>query len=612
MAIDLAMKESVCPFHEGTAGIREDDEFIFRLAKSAVLQVLPGSSELTLFHGDKEISFETPGQIAFAQGLAKQRRFRAGDALGWTDLAWPEIASMIEDLAGARVLVRADEDDGDAAIEREEHPSPLPPAIADRPRSWREPGLMRELTGRDLDRGYIEAVVPIFRVAHPCLDGEGRQVGEGNVFPKALRLDVPTQWRTCTYGGTRYQPDRPMNVAALKAMRTHWPEMMLVLREMRAAYFRRFPDAAAGWTVGHAERLATLVLALPSYLAMREAGATPAALHPVLSNVFRVTDGLRMALHQMMFVPFAEAMLDATAPVSAAEIFAYAERNYSFHSEHGVCAGPQFMIEEFLAVLIEGAAPKAGWPATVDPDVAQALESIEPAIDYGLLGLKSFAASFSLWPAMARAYAQIAEALAQDAVADGAVVSAFEEHRRRMTAHSYLGDESRRRHRETVYAQLWSSCSSAVRAARPRPAFLAERETPDARAESARRIHALIEDRVGSQAAAAVAAAIAAFLARGQAIVRAAEANQSEINRLLGRPAPRHALTLHDLDLHMQLIGGQARSLPFLPDELNRLFGLAIDADATGIHIARSADQQFDGAPPIEARHAYRVPTSGD
>jgi hypothetical protein len=609
VAIDFAMRESVCPFHGGTAGVRTDDELVFPLSKSAVVQFLPGASELTLFHGDKEISFETPGQIAFATGLAKQSRFRAGEAVGWTDLPWSEIAEMLEGLIGASVLVRAEDFDGAAAIEREDHPSPLPPAVAERAHSWREPDLMRALTGHDLEPGYIEAVVPIFRIVHPCLDRDGRQVGEGNVFPKVLRLDVATQWRTCTYSGTRYQPHRPMNVAALRAMRAHWREMMVVLREMRSAYLRRLPEAARGWTLGHVERLATMVLALPAYLVMREEGAiATGALHPVLSNVFRVTDGLRMAVHQMMFVPIAEAMLDPETPTSPAEIFAYAERNYSFHSEHGVCAGPQFMIEDFLAVLIDGAEPKGGGPKAIDPDVKAALEAIEPAIDYGLLGLKSHAAAFSLWPAMARAFEQMAEALG----AKGPIGEAFETHRQRMKSHSYLGAEASRRHREAVYAEMWSSSSSAVRGVRPRPAFLAEREAIHDRAGTASLIHAIIEDQIAGQAAMAVADAIAAFATRGQAVVRAVEAAQAEINRLLGRPAPQRPLTLRDLDLHNKLITGQPRSLPFLPDELERLFGLAIDADAASIRVARSSAHEFDGESPIEALRASRAQTHGD
>ena len=56
----------------------------------------------------------------------------------------------------------------------------------------------------------------------------------------------------------------PMNVSALKAMRAHWGPMMAMLLRVRAGYLRRCPDALAGWTVGHLERLSTAVLTLPT------------------------------------------------------------------------------------------------------------------------------------------------------------------------------------------------------------------------------------------------------------------------------------------------------------------------------------------------------------
>jgi hypothetical protein len=59
-----------------------------------------------------------------------------------------------------------------------------------------------------LETGYVELVVPIFRVAHMYLDADDRQVGEANVFPPAMRLDRPTLWRTCTYSGSPL-PARP-------------------------------------------------------------------------------------------------------------------------------------------------------------------------------------------------------------------------------------------------------------------------------------------------------------------------------------------------------------------------------------------------------------------
>ena len=224
-------------------------------------------------------------------------------------------------------------------------------------RSWVDAeSLMLELTGTALDINYLEVVVPVFRTGHLFVDRDGRQVGEANVFPMTARIEVQTDWRGCPYAGNRYQTEKPMNVTALRAMRQHWRPMMAMLMQIREAYLSRFPDARAGWTVGHVERLSTAVLALPSYLMLRgDAGVANGNLHPALSNLFRVTDGLRMVMHQMLFLPVMETMRAPDAPVSAAEVLAYADRNYSFHSDHGVCAGPRFMIEDFLGVILDGA-----------------------------------------------------------------------------------------------------------------------------------------------------------------------------------------------------------------------------------------------------------------
>ena len=258
---------------------------------------------------------------------------------------------------------------------------------------------MSELFGRPLDIGWLELVVPIFRVAHMAMDADGRQVGEANAFPPMLRVDVPTRWRTCIYPGSRHLHDKPMNVSALKAMRAHWGPMMAMLLRVRATYLRRCPDALAGWTVGHLERLSTAVLTLPAWQLMRRDGRVAnGALHPVLSSMFRVTDGLRMTMHHMLFIPFGEPTRHPDTPMTAAEVHAYAERAFSFISDHGVCAGPKAMVDEFLAVLVDGATPRDGLPAVLDPALEAATADIEPAIDYAMLGLQAYAAVFSLWP----------------------------------------------------------------------------------------------------------------------------------------------------------------------------------------------------------------------
>ena len=97
------------------------------------------------------------------------------------------------------------------------------------------------------------------------------------------------------------------------------------------------------------------MLAVPTYQLARQQGrVSNGQLHPVLSNMFRVTDGVRLTTHHMLFVPVSEATTTPDTPVTAHDIHAYAERNYSLHSDHGVCAGPGNMIDQFLRVLVEG------------------------------------------------------------------------------------------------------------------------------------------------------------------------------------------------------------------------------------------------------------------
>ena len=140
-----------------------------------------------------------------------------------------------------------------------------------------------------------------------------------------------------------------MNVTALRSMNKYWTPMMVALRRIRQAYLHRFPQASRGWTVGDLERLSTLVLTVPAYLLMREPPRVEnGQLHPLLSSMFRITDGVRMTMHHMLFTPTNENPLPPDAPMTSAELYAYAERNNVFLSDHGVCAGPRTMIEEFL------------------------------------------------------------------------------------------------------------------------------------------------------------------------------------------------------------------------------------------------------------------------
>jgi hypothetical protein len=607
------------------AGVQRRDRLALPLHQRALVQFATGEQgqrELRLFVADKEISFDDPALFAFGESLVKQAHFSAEDATRWGDgYPWPAVRDLLQQLVDDGVLRRVDADeDLRAPRPRDDgaRESLLPPAPATQARSWHDAdSVTHALTGRALDPAWLELVVPVFRVAHMALDADGRQVGEANVFPPALRLDVPTRWRECIYAGTRHRSERPMNVTALKSMRAHWGTMMALALRVRQAFLRRYPEAAAGWTVGHLERLSTCVLALPTWLLMRQPGAVAnGELHPALSSLFRVTDGVRMTMHQMLFVPIGEPALDPDTPMSAAEIHAYAERNYSFHSEHGVCAGPQAMVDEFLSVLVDGRAPRDGVSMPLDPQIADAMQAVDAAIDYGLRGLQAYAVVFSLWPRMARSYEALAGIVDSWAgfgsVPAQQLLARWQGHVDRLREASYLGTEERRAHRDRVYADMLRQCSLGLGVSDTGPT-LAQRLAPqgmagDRAAERAlrRALHHRFgrpRDPVGRQHLQALHATLMDDLRRTRAVLGEAVAVQLGINALLGRQPARRGLDAADLDLHNQLQGAVARQLPFLIDELQAVLGIAITVTANRIDITepRLATPHQAGVAPLSA-----------
>lgn len=580
----------VLPFHK---------RVVTRYAKDAY-----GVTELHLYYGEKEISFDEPDLFGFGEVLARQSRFTAGEAMQWGgEHAWTRVQGLLEQLLEEGVLARASDEVVTGGLRHAAGacPAPLPPGLATIARDWADcEAITRELTGRGLEPGWLELVVPVFRVAHVAMDAEGRQVGESNVFPKALRMDVETRWRTCLYEGSRYQCERPMNVTALKSMRAHWPQMMAALASIRAAWLQRFPEARSGWTVGQLERLATCVLAVPTLAWLRESSGDGSGaakrLHPALSSLFRVTDGLRMTMHQMLFVPIGEPTLAPDAPMTSAEILSYAERNYSFHSEHGVCAGPTAMVAEFLAVLVDGRLPSAGLESPV-PAVRDALDAVDAAIDYGLLGLQAHAAVFSVFPSMTRTYEQLASIVRDPLVPATPAVAALRERldecMRQITGATYLGREQWRVDRERVYGDMFDASGRGVRAGGVVACLLAAASVPAV----AEPVHEVLRRQLAAGVARHLgidAAGMASQIARClvdhavtvQRLLRVGCEAQQRINDLTGRARPTRAFTAADIDLHNRLQGSDDRRLPFLLDEIEPMFGLALTIDPCRIALA--------------------------
>lgn len=596
-------------------GLRREDALVVPMSKRMVIQYATGAggaAELTLYYGDKEISFDEPELFAFGEALARQDSFVAGDAVTWgAGYEWSRVKELLDQLVEEGVVLPLGAYEAAEALPRR-RASPLPPAVAATPRWWTEcEAITRDLTGTPVEMGHLELMMPVFRVAHVAVDADGRQVGEANVFPRALRLDVPTEWMTCLYSGTRYRSDRPMNVTALGAMRAHWPQMMAALRRIRAAFLQRFPHVSRGWTVGDIERFTSLVLAVPTYQLLRPVNPVAnGSLHPALSSLFRVTDGVRMTMHQMLFVPLGEPTLSPDTPMDADTILDYAERNYSFHSETGVCAGPRQMVAELLSVLLDDEHPEDAAGFDFDPAVAAALADIEAAFDYGLHALRAHAALFRIWPAMARAYEALAGVAlrALDVGADGLedFHGRMQQRMAELRGGTYLATEAWRADRERAYDDMFGESGRGLPQSEATPSLsdmLAHaRPAPPASLEFI--LSRIVSERINGDGArltyaGRIAKAIVHFALDVQSSLRVACASQAKVNACLGRTQPSRPFDSAALSVHgrLQDVGGQR--LPYLLDEIEAALGvrLHIDPETIELSVPEAGGRSADGEP---------------
>jgi hypothetical protein len=348
-----------------------------------------GQDVLHLFYGEVELIFDEPDIAPLGEKLLEVQQFRAEDAMAWSNAEphpWEKIRELLQALLDQKVLTRVSE--APAGRSADTFPARLGEVPEGRePLTYsghddRCPVITERAFGRAFDLANLEVLVPIYRIAHPALDADGRQVGENNVIPRTLFLDLPTQRRLCNYPGSRYQHDLPMNVTAMKHMSRRWPELLSLTEQFRAALVARMPLRDPGSpTAGELHFIAVCTLASVGYVMVRGHDPVPnGQLDGGLAAMFRLIDGVRLVTNDLV-----RAMADSQGcemPVTAHTITEYAERHDVFRGNHGVCAGPPALVDEYLRVLLgEEAAP-----IQVEPGVAARLGDLEAAIDYGLLG----------------------------------------------------------------------------------------------------------------------------------------------------------------------------------------------------------------------------------
>ncbi|HEX4383715.1 MAG TPA: hypothetical protein VH083_12220 [Myxococcales bacterium] len=303
----------------------------------------------------------------------------------------------------------------------------------------------------------------------------------------------------------------------------------------------------------------------------RENPVRTGELDPVLSSLFRVVDGVRMVAAHML--DLYERPLFHDSLVTAADITAHAEAFGMYQSEHGVCAGPQAMIDELLAALFDGKSVESDWQC---PWTAE----IPAAIDYALLGRQLTAVTSTLGVRMGLAYARIHEALSRTAL-DGlagrlreAIALDFE---LLVPSRAHLPAQ-----RDFSERHCFHDMFDQARMAMGGPASFADVMSPPSdllgpRASVALgNLFASICEPSRAGLLREIAGYVVDYLRFERNALRAVAAVQREINDLLGRPQPRSPLgTVHLASAH-KLRQGTHAAARYLIDTLREVLGVEI------------------------------------
>ncbi|MFP2923879.1 hypothetical protein ACLESO_01430 [Pyxidicoccus sp. 3LG] len=560
-----------------------------------------GTRELHIYYGLKEISIEEQDLHSFGEQLCLEDSFMAGAATRWTPgepYPWERVKELLEALLEEGIVTR---EAPTLAFDSESHrkylESEAKREAPTEPLWWNPdaPDIMRKLTGRPLELGFLEAVLPVYRIAHPALDTEGRHIGESNVFPEAMRMKMETEFKGCHFAGSRYRNNAPMNVTALKSMMRHWKPMMHAVLAVREAFLRHntvLPDGR--WRLGDLHAVACAVLAVPSYMLLRANEPVPnGTLDPVLSNIYRVTDGVRMVAAYLLFLP--EEPMTYDTPISSSELLYITDRDNHYLSTRGVCAGPPNLVDEYFQTLMDGR-PVAGEPPARVPWE----QDILAGVDYGQLGLQLYSLQFNLWSYMCRAYEQIRSVVLQVEDAPGGFWSRLRErveHDWELMKPTRLHTATQRDWAEARYIEMFDRAQRGMSTFREEKLVrLKDVFTPvhDAVYENTReQLRGLVRARAGAtsgsrvELADAIADATAEFLTLERSALLALENVQRETNALLQRPHPERRFTNKDLSLHHRMRAGTIGVLPYLPDMFRDELGVDIDNSPEGTLLSR-------------------------
>jgi hypothetical protein len=181
-------------------------------------------------------------------------------------------------------------------------------------------------------------------------DADDRPLCEVRTPPEHLRPGDLIH-RACPYPGSRH--GRPMNVAALAQMSSHWDDVVDTLAVLRTRYAAARPEAAP--ELLDVWRVSQFAASLPWFFLLRRDQAIPG----FAAALAKATQGVGLWAQRILV----ERLAGGPAPaMTAAAIAASAEATGLLVGEVEACAGSEAMIRRFLEALLTGR-PRAEGPA---------------------------------------------------------------------------------------------------------------------------------------------------------------------------------------------------------------------------------------------------------
>ena len=570
-----------------------------------------GANELRLFYGDREISFDDASLFAFGETLAAQTRFKAYTAVTWGHgYDWPRVQGLLEQLIEEGLLQFAD--GREATRPPGAKTSLAPHARAAATRSWAECEALYLLQMDTApEPGYLELVLPVFRITAMLMAAKGRAPGEAGKFAPAMTRDAASGWRTCDHAGNLLLAPPRLDTLSLQDMQPHWGLMLALLQHVRETYLQRYPQARLRWTVWHLERLATVALAVPGYALLRaHAPVNRLDLHPALSGMAYWALALRDSLQTLRFDAPGKAVTLDDSPLSGAALAACMLKRYPALGHESSGNGPvTTMLHEFAGVLTGETAAPPYRSAALAPDLAAAANGLDIAIDYGLYGLQAYAAVLSLWPVMSHTYEQLVRFAGEWAAQPAACpnVRRFYERLQHAVDNAAAGTAAtspgvraqRRAALEKIQIDLYDQCAAGLRndavASPLRRQFSLGRQPLPLHAEQ--QLRDILRRHFGCAADAPaphldqIAACLAGYITQEQAMLRVAYTTQRYINALLGRHPPARPFSAREIDMPLLLRDMDAgRCLPYLCDELQDILGIRMLIEKDRIDIVERPD----------------------